>query len=173
VEPDGRKAYVANSRSRSVSIVSVQTGDVLATVSVEPNPQRFGVLSSSREVIVNSYDSPFLTAISITSNRVTRRLNADRWISDIKVDPRLNRFYLVQERSNRLLYYEPSNQLTLQSIPIESMPFRVALDPDMRTLFVTSRNANTVTLVDRITGVVEKVLEVGRRPYDVVVVELP
>lgn len=173
VEPEGRKAYVANSGSNSVSVVSVETGSVLATVPVEPKPQRLAIAPGGREVLVTGYNSTFLTAISVSTNQVARRLNADRWIADIAVEPRLNRYYLVQDKTNRLLFYEPNSQLVLKSVPVGANPRRVTIDPDLRTLYVVSRDANVVTLVDRLTGEVEKVLEVGRHPNDVAVVELP
>lgn len=173
VEPEGRKAYVANSASNSVSVVSVQTGDVLETVPVEPKPQRLALTPNGREVLVTGYNSTFLTAISVSTNQVTRRLNADRWITDIAVEPRLNRYYLVQDKTNSVLFYEPNSQLSIQTVRVSSNPFRVTLDPDLRTLFVVSRDANKVTILDRITGEAKGVLEVGKRPYDVEVVELP
>jgi YVTN family beta-propeller protein len=173
VEPSGRKVYVANSRSNSVSVVSALTGDVLSTVSVEPNPRRLAITPDGREVLVTGYDSTFITAISVTTNQITRRLNSDRWIADIVVDSRLNRYYMVQDRTNNLLFYEPNSQLPLQTISVGPHPHRVGLDPDLRTIFVVSREAKTLTLVDRITGMVEGVVEVGRSPHDVVVVEVP
>jgi YVTN family beta-propeller protein len=173
VEPQGRKVYVANSRSNTVSVISALTATLLATVSVEPKPQRLAVTPDGTEILVTGYNSAFLTAISVTSNRVTRRLQADRWVTDIAVESRLNRYYLVQDRTNSLLFYEPNSQLSIQTISVSSNPSRVTLDPDLRTLFVVSRNTNTVTILDRITGEVEGVLEVGKLPYDIEVVEVP
>ncbi len=173
VEPEGRKVYVANSLSNEVSVISVQTGAVLATVSVDPRPEQLAVTTDGREVLVSGYNSTFLTAISVSNNRVTRRLNVDRWIADFIVDPRLNRLYMVQDRTNSLLFYEPTSQLALQTIRAEGSPYRLTLDPDRRTLFVTSRETNTVRMFDRITGEAKGVFEVGSRPYDVVVVEVP
>lgn len=173
VEPSGRKVYVANSLSDDVSIISARTGTLLARVSVEPNPQRLAISSDEQEVLVTGYESTFLTAISVATNRVTRLLNTEKWITDILVDPRLNRFYLVQDKNNTLLFYEPTSELPIQTVFISSNPFRIALDPDLRTLFVVSRDTNTVTLVNRITGKVEDVLEVGKSPHDVEVVEVP
>lgn len=173
VEPQGRKVYVANSRSNTVSVISAQTATLLATVSVEPKPQRFAVTPDGTEILVTGYNSAFLTAISVATNRVTRRLHADRWVTDIAVEPRLNRYYFVQDRTNSLLFYEPNSQLSIQTISVNSNPSRVTLDPDLRTLFVVSRNTNTVTILDRITGEVEGVLEVGKLPYDIEVVEVP
>lgn len=173
VEPEGRKVYVANSASRDVSVVSALTGALLATVRVEPTPRRLAMMRNGSEVLVTGYDSSFLSVISVANNRVTRRLNADRWIADIAVDPRLNRFYLVQDKNNSLLYYEPNSQLALRTVPVGADPFRVAIGPDLRALFVVSRKSNTLSIYDRITGELEVVLDVGRRPHDIVVVEVP
>jgi YVTN family beta-propeller protein len=173
VEPEGRKVYVANSLSNDVSVVSAQSGALLTTVSVEPKPQRLTVTRDGSEVLVASYESSRLSAISVNTNQVSRTLTADRWLSDITLDSRLNRYYLVQDRTNRLLFYEPRSQLSIKTVVVGNNPFRVAVGPDLRTLFVVCRKDNTVVLINRISGELETVLEVGKLPYDVKVVELP
>ena len=70
VTADGRWAYVANSGSGTVSVVSIATGKVVATIPVGGSPIALAVSTNQKQVFVSTCGDEKIYALNIASNTV-------------------------------------------------------------------------------------------------------
>lgn len=73
VTPDGRRAYVANGREASVSVVELTTESV-STIAVDPEPVGIAISPGGRRVYVTSFRSGTLSAIDTASGEIVARI---------------------------------------------------------------------------------------------------
>ncbi|WP_158250929.1 YncE family protein [Cryobacterium sp. Y82] len=76
VTADGRWAYVANSGSRTVSVIAVTTGKVVATIPLGGTPLALAVSANQKQVFVSTCSDKKIYALNIASNTVAYSFSA-------------------------------------------------------------------------------------------------
>jgi YVTN family beta-propeller protein len=76
VTADGRWAYVANSGSRTVSVIAVTTGKVVATIPLGGTPLALAVSTNQKQVFVSTCSDKKIYALNIASNTVAYSFRA-------------------------------------------------------------------------------------------------
>ncbi|MEK7852012.1 MAG: YncE family protein [Deltaproteobacteria bacterium] len=182
--------YVVNKNSKNISIVriDVSTGrsvDVV-NVGVEWTPVALGMDFQRGKVYVANYDSDKLSVIDIVKfvkgNRadiVSAINNVGNATIGVIADPSFNRVYLLNELTDAIIVIkspsEGSENLravitpTIDIIAVGNAPKAMALDPEARKLYVVNRGAGNISVVDKTTRKVEKVIPAGKRPYGIAI----
>ena len=76
VTKDGRWAYVANTGSRTVSVIAIATGKVVATVPLGGTPLALAVSANQQQVFVSTCSDNKIYALNIASNTVAYSFTA-------------------------------------------------------------------------------------------------
>lgn len=177
--------YVANSRSRDVSVlkVDVLTGEVAGVmdVQVEWNPTALSFDPQRARVYVPGYDSEKVSVIDIVKiiNGDTTAVSiGDFGFANIDVlpDPSLNRLYLLRHIPGEITIVNAPRELDdrgfellpfIEMIPVEEAPRAILLDQEGRKIYVVNQGSDSVSVIDKITRKVEKRIPVGKNPYDI------
>ena len=127
VSPDGKRAYVANTGSNTVSVInnepaSVNYNTVISTVSVG--------------------SSPSALAISPDGTRLYVANTGSRTVSVINIDTATNTYQRIDAN--------PST--SSMDIGVGSSPSALAISPDGTRLYVANRGSNTVSVIDTATN---------------------
>jgi YVTN family beta-propeller protein len=178
--------YVANQNSRDITVLRVEreTGNVekIATIGVEWSPSDLTVDPQRGKIYVADYDADFLSVIDIPSlirgnfNAVTNISGVGMFSVGVLADPSLDRIYVLKDAPGEILILRPPS--TLQTVHLDLPPIvgtiRVGLSPasfildtEGRLFYVVNRGSDSVTVVNKTSGSVEKAIPVGRRPYGI------
>jgi YVTN family beta-propeller protein len=182
--------YVANRDSNDVSVIRIDTvtGRSVEVVhlDVEWRPQSITIDYPKGKAYVASYDSDKLSVIDIIEvvkgnygDAVSTINNVGFSIIDVVADPTFDRMYLLKEVPGEIMIIRPFssgfNSLNavmppvMGTIPVGSTPRAFLFDPERRKLYVVNRGSDSISVIDKTTRREEKVIPVGRRPYEIVI----
>lgn len=182
--------YVVNKNSKDISIVriDVSTGrsvDVV-NVGVEWTPVALGMDFQRGKVYVANYDSDKLSVIDIVkfvkdskADIISAINNVGNATIGVIADPSFNRVYLLKELTSEIIVIKPLSEGSenlraaitplIDIIAVGNAPRTLALDPEARKLYVVNRGAGNISVVDKTTGKVEKVIPAGKKPYGIAI----
>jgi len=167
---DGRRAklYVANRGENSISIIDVNTSTVESTVTVGLNPSSLAIFEDKLYVANSGSSNLFVIAIpSYTIEKTIPVLQRPVWIQ-----PGLSgRIYLSSAGTNEISFIYPLMGMIFRNIPVGNLPGHMAIDSLRRKLYVVNSLSDDVSVVDLTDKKVKSVIQVGKKPYGIVVIE--
>jgi YVTN family beta-propeller protein len=184
--------YVANKDSNNVSVLRMNaqnnTFEGVTTIDVEWDPVAMEVDYQKGKVFVANYTSDRVSIIDILeivkgnfSGAVSLISNVGTSIIDVLSDPTFERVYLLKEASDEILFIRAFTEglgtveavlpPIMGTIRVGNDPRSFILDPEARMLYIVNRGDNTVSVVNKTTKRQEQVIPVGKRPYDITVVQ--
>lgn len=169
VDQDRRKVYVVNKASNSVSIVNVNTSAVENTVTVGFNPT--GVAIHQDKLYVTNTGSNSISVIDIPSYSVTKTISLSQkpmWL----VSGLSDRIY-VSGADNEVSFIYPSMDMTTRNISVGDLPSQMAVDSLRRKLYVVNTMSEDISVIDLATKRLKTVIQVGRRPHGIALIEEP
>ena len=180
--------YVANKNSNTVSILRMDNisgrKEEVITVDVEWNPIALAVDYIRGKVYVANHGSDKLSIIDIlevnrgnAAGAVGVINNVGTAVIGIVPDTIFDRVYLLREMPGEVMVIRtPARQnhsirseLTpvMGMIPVGRFPRSIAIDPEIRKLYVVNRGSDTITVIDKTTKQLEQTIPVGRKPYGI------
>ncbi|MHA5054052.1 protein kinase domain-containing protein [Streptomyces sp. SD15] len=172
--PEGRRAYVANFASSSVSVIDVATDRTVGSpVSVGSRPEGVAVSPDGRLVYVTNSNAGSVSVIDATRNRtVGSPIPVGDSPQGVAVS-RNGRVYVANASSSSVSVIDTATNRTVGSpIPVDPFPAGVAVSPDGRRVYVTSLDSDSgsVSVIDTATNrTVGKPIPVGANPEGVAV----
>ena len=166
-DPYGQYLYVANSYSNNISVIDTHNNELVNTIGVGGGPryldiyQRYIVVSNGQSNSVNFIDSSSLKIMStvFVPGRPGRLISGLRgWV------------YVAGERSHDISFITPGLNIAPRRLPAGRHPAGMALDRDRKLLYVANSMDNTITVLDLIREQEIKRIDVGDRPYDLILV---
>jgi YVTN family beta-propeller protein len=179
--------YVANMDSRNVSVLKVdkRTGKVedVMTVAVDWGPIGLSVDTERARVYVANYNSDKLSVIDIVklaknnvAGSVSTISNIGTSVVGVIADSSPDRLYILKEEGDIMLI-SPSAELLgpeglaltpiIGSVYAGRAPRSFLMDPERSRLYVVDRGSDSVSVIDKTTRKLGKVIPVGRRPYGI------
>ncbi|MFI1168871.1 serine/threonine-protein kinase [Streptomyces sp. NPDC020801] len=177
VSPDGRRAYVANFASRSVSVIDVATNRTVGgPVPVGDTPEGVAVSPDGRRVYVTNSSAGSVSVIDATRNRtVGSPIRVGDTPEGVAVSPDGRRVYVTNGSSSSVSVIDTAtNRAVGRPIPVGRFPQGVAVSPDGRRVYVTSLGSASapasVSVIDSATDrTVGSPIRVGSTPEGVAV----
>jgi YVTN family beta-propeller protein len=187
--PNGPFLYVSNEGGRTVSVISLPTQRVIATIPVGYRPRGIHVSPDGKTVYVALSGSPRcpptlpdavcdtmvadksrdgIAAIDVMTQHVVRTLPGGSDPEQFDVSPDGTRLYIANEDSSMMSAVDIAHGTVVSRTPIGREPEGVRVSPDGRVVFVTSEGESTVTAVDANSGRVLRTTRVGKRPRNVI-----
>jgi len=162
IDPTGRRAYVFNTLSDSISIIDLAASDfaarrVTATISVDAGPLR-GQLNrkGDRLYVIHSLSS-YLTVIDPSSLSVLQRISVGTGASALQIDARTDRIYLGRRFDPLVSVYEPGLDMPIDRIPAGGGVSSMAIDGEENDLYLVVPRKNSLKSV--------KELDIGEDAY--------
>ncbi|MFI6495243.1 beta-propeller fold lactonase family protein [Streptomyces sp. NPDC050564] len=172
VSPDGRRVYVTNFSSDSVSVIDTSTNRTVDNpIPVGDSPSGVAVSPDGRRVYVTNNDSASVSVIDATKNRtVGSPIPVGDTPEGVAVS-RDGRVYVANGKSGSVSVIDPATNRTMGSpIPVGRFPSGVAISLDGRRVYVTSMKPASVSVIDTATNrTVGSPIPVEKRPTGVAV----
>jgi YVTN family beta-propeller protein len=117
IEPTtGRRAYVFNSLSATISVLDIPNRGIVTNLSADPGPLRGQFNRRGDRLYVIHELSSYLTVIDSSSLSVTRRFQVRIGMNSIKVDTRTDLVYLGRKNDIFVEVYDPSSFVSVNTV---------------------------------------------------------
>jgi YVTN family beta-propeller protein len=173
ITPDGRFAYVTNSRKRSVSIIDTMTHEVAKVLPVDPGPVRVVMDPVRPAAYVASFNAGTVSIIDTASQEVQAVLPVSMAPTGLAIAPDGSTLYTVGTGG-----LVPIDLATTTVLPaIDGIPpsssRAVAVTTDATSVYVTSLDDGTTTIVDITQNRVAGVLCLDGGPFAIAIAGTP
>ncbi|GHB79030.1 hypothetical protein GCM10010377_81380 [Streptomyces viridiviolaceus] len=171
---DGRRSYVTNYGSGSVSVIDTLTNRTEdQPIRVGKNPRDVAVSPDRRRVYVTNYGSDSVSVIDTLTNRVDRTITVGSTPVGVTVSRDGRWVYVTLSRSGSLpgslSVIDTATDKVKRTISVGKDPQGVAVAPDGRRVYVDNYGSDSVSVIDTGTDKVERTISVGKAPLGVAV----
>jgi YVTN family beta-propeller protein len=162
--PDGRRAYIVNLGSNSVSVVDLERRAVIATIEVGKLP--FNALMSPKgdKVYVGNIRSDSLSVIDTASNQVVRTIETAAGPNAMILGRDKQSLFLTATMAGRVEVISLASGKELRSGDVGDKPGNMVLTSDAKRGYFTRPYGNTVSVLDLSTLSVTGNITVGSNP---------
>jgi cation/acetate symporter len=169
VTRDGKRLFIPNHDTASVSVVSTDTNTVIAQIGVAPNPHWVAFSRDGRLAYTANHESNVVTVIDTTTLEVLATIPVGKSPHSIAVHPNLALVANTNYDANTLSMIDAITNKVLATIPVGKNPQDIAWAPDGRFAYVVNEGSNTVTVIDARTNQVTATIPTGIQPSSIAV----
>jgi len=169
IDRSGRRAFVFNTLSSSITVIDVQNRSKIATFSTEPEPLRGDFNRKGDRLTVIFARSPYVVVLDTVSLTAVRREFVGAGVSTIKIDPRTDFLILGKGREATIAVYDPFSYTPADIIPVGGSAEHLGIDGDENNLYVVVPERKVVRVVSLVSRRVIGEIEVSESPSWVVV----
>jgi hypothetical protein len=178
------RAYVSSARSNRIAVFDTSTNTPLSDITVGQDVDDFSPMSLALDevsgtLVTVSASSAKAAIIDVASGSVAEAAlpNGVSRASGVAYDPATGRIYVASQGTGDLVVVEKDGTVVNQVVTatglkdadgkdISSGALNVALDPANSLVYVTNRNAGTITVHD-LDGTIRQTIDAGRNPNHV------
>ncbi len=167
IDPTGRRAYVFNTFSDSISIIDLvaKPRQVTATMSVDAGPLRGQLNRNGDRLYVIHSHSPYLSVIDPASLSLLQRISVGSGAAALKVDTLTSRIYLGKRFDPVVSVYEPGLDMPINQIPAGGGVSFLAIDGEENNLYFTVPGKNSVQSVSIVGNQAVSEIDAGEDAY--------
>jgi YVTN family beta-propeller protein len=173
ITPDGRRGYVTDFGSASVSVIDTASNAVATTIAVGPQPSVVAVAPDGRHSYVTNTGSNTVSVIDTASNAVITTVPVGQRPSGVAVTPDSRRLYVADQGSRSVSVVDTASNAVLATVPAGMSPAAVAISPDGRHAYVTDfgagGGAGQLIVLDTASNAATATVPTGRTPGGVAV----
>lgn len=163
--PDGKRAYVANQGSGTVSVIDTAKDTVMATVATGAGATGVGLTPDGSRAYVGNVAAGTVSVIDTETNSVIKTIAVGTGPLAAIVTPDGGRVYVTDFLGGRVFVIDSAtNTVAGPSIAVGVLPTAIVFTPDGRRGYVVNQGSNTVSVLDPATNTVVKTLNVGQQP---------
>ena len=149
----GNRTYVANGASDTVSVIDVNTQQILATIPVGHTPTYVVAKPDGERVYVSNRDSNTVSIISTATNWVTHTIAVGSKPQGVAVSADGSRLYVSNSGSNSVSVIDAATNSVVATYSTGASPNGLAVTSDGK-LYVANRDNNTVSVLNAANGTV-------------------
>ncbi|MEK7705525.1 MAG: hypothetical protein AAB426_11250 [Myxococcota bacterium] len=161
VDREGRRAYVLNELSSSITIVDIANMAVVGSTRTEARPVRAQVDRTGRELVVLAAGSPDLVVYELPSMRPVRRVYVGLGARALRLDPTTDALWVAMGDEPKLVMFAAHAMLPSVSVPLPAVAGYLAIDDVENRLWATLPEGHAVAVVDLVSRRVLHVAEIG------------
>ncbi len=166
-DKDRREIYVTNELSNTLSIISTIDDLVVATIRVDGSP--VGLALGDDKVYVFNQGSNSISVVSPSDRVIVDTLIlSDPPSRGIKAFNK--RFFILNTLTDKITFFNRQDVLTAIR-KVGDSPIGLAADEDRNRLYVSNFGSNTVSIIDPKGERVVGELDVGSKPYGVLLLD--
>jgi YVTN family beta-propeller protein len=180
--PDGRRAYVANIGSGSVSVFDLGSGERLKEIRTGRGAEGIAVTRDGAEIWVTNRDADTVTVVDAAKLEVVATLAAPAFPIRAAATPDGRHMLVTCARSGDLAVFEVATRRLTRRVPLpvvpvatggrlfgdrfgdSSVPVGLVVAPDGGRAYVAHSNADAISVVDLATFTKVLELKAGREP---------
>jgi YVTN family beta-propeller protein len=166
--PSGRKVYVLNSLSNTVSVVDLTQRALIANISVEGTPVRGTFNRNGDRLYIIGPGSPNVSVIDPLRFAVIEKVFIGTGASAIRTDPRTGLILVGKEAGGEVSIIDPSSSMFIDTIEIGGHAAFMAIDDEENDLFIAIPERRMIQKVNLTSKRIVAELEVREGAYAVV-----
>ncbi len=169
---DGSKAYVANTKSGSVSVIDPTSKIVLQTINTGINPVGAWAASNGK-MYADNEGSQTVSEIDVLTNTITATINLGFMPGYVAYNSSNSELWVSDATNGKVVYYAlVSTVWTLQgNITTGANAHAIAFSSDGSKAYVTNQDANTISIIDVVAHAVTTTVNVGAKPNGIVLIQ--
>ena len=169
---DGSKAYVANTKDGTVSVIDPITKTVLQTITTGINPVGAWPAGNGK-MYADNEGSQTVTEIDVLSNAITATINLGFTPGYVAFNTSNSELWISDATNGKVVYYSLiSNVWVLQgNITTGANAHAITFSADNSKAYVTNQDANTVSIINVLTHSVTSTVNVGSKPNGIVLTQ--
>lgn len=162
--PDGRKLYVANIGSGSVTVIDRSSGSVNSLATGEGS-EGIDVTPDGREVWVTNRGAGTISVIRVKDDAIVATLDSGgKMPIRLKFTPDGRQAWVSNGRSNTVTLFDTAERKLVATIEVGAMPVGIQMTPGGERAFVANTNDDKVTVLDVDKAAVIKTFTTGSEP---------
>lgn len=164
---DGKRAFTANGAAGSVTVIDRASKTVAATVPVGQNPVGAWPGSDNR-MYVDNEEAESVSVLNAASLEVEQTLPLGFMPGMASLHPNQNELWVSDAENGKVVVFKRTQPnaplIRSRDILTGAGAHAIAFSKDGETVFVTNQGANTVSIIDSVTGAKRRDLKVGAKP---------
>ncbi|MEU9480401.1 YncE family protein [Streptomyces sp. NPDC048191] len=171
ITPNGRRAYVANAGSNTVTVIDTTANPpaVIATVPVGNSPAGVAVTPDGSRVYVANAGSNNVSVIRTSDNTVIDTVGVNTSPQGVAVTPDGSRVYVTNAGSGNVSVILTATNTIGTTVGVGTGPSGVAVSPDGSRVYVANGGSNNVSVIATAGNFLLKNVAVDTRPQGVAV----
>ena len=163
----GAKAYVANFKDNTVSVIDTQGGKVIATIPVAAGPHGMAITQDGGTVYISGDASSSVDVIDTAVDKVVKTINVGKTPNGVALTPDNKLLLVAVYDENRAVFVDTATQTVVGAITVPK-PHTVAINPDGKFAYVTVQEPGhfALALIDLSTRSVVRTLALEKTPRD-------
>jgi YVTN family beta-propeller protein len=163
----GQNAYIPNSEDNTVSVISLASNTVIATIPVGTTPQITAVSLDGTTVYIGNTGSNSVSVINTTSNTVTATISLGFSPAGICVSPNGRKLYVTNQANNSVRVINTLTNSVITNIPVGDEPKGITITPNGKKIYVTNFVGGTISVIDSTTNAVSATILYFGFPYGI------
>jgi YVTN family beta-propeller protein len=169
VTPDGKRVYVPNHDSGSITVIDTATDDVVDTIKVAPNPHWVDISTDGKTLYAANHESNVVSVIDTATDKVLTTIPVGLSPHSILKHPTKPLLFNVNYDSSSLTVIDTNTNKVIQTIPTGSHPQDISLSSDGQHLYIAAVDDNAIQVFSVKTMSIVSRIPVGRSPTSVAV----
>ena len=182
VTPSGRRAFVANIGSGTVSVIDLEAGKHVKDVPTGAGAEGIDVTPDGRHVWVTNREADTVTVIDASSLQVLKELPSKSFPIRARVTPKGRHVLVTHARSGEVAVFDARSMKEIRRIPLKlpagategrlfggsfgdsSVPIGILVHPGGEVAWVAHANADVISVLDLKTWSPAGTLAAGKEP---------
>jgi YVTN family beta-propeller protein len=169
VTPDGKRVYVPNHDSGSITVIDTATDDVVDTIKVAPNPHWVDISTDGKTLYAANHESNAVSIIDTGTDKVLTTIPVGQSPHSILRHPTKPLLFNVNYDSSSMTVIDTNTNKVIQTIPTGSHPQDISLSSDGEHLYIAAVDDNAIQVFSMKTMSIVSRIPVGRSPTSVAV----
>lgn len=168
-DPVSGLVYVACEDEGRVQVIDPGTGSAAGTLSLVPAPVEVVIDEQSRQLFLGGSSQRSIRSFDLATETDAGDLGICGSASGIAVNLRTRRLYVAIPSCRSLAVIRPDIGIEYGSIPLPGRPGLISFGPEFRQLWVVLPEKGMIAVCNSNRGQVEFTVDVGEKPYQVLV----
>jgi YVTN family beta-propeller protein len=170
IDPNtGRRAYVFNTLSSTISVLDIPNRGIVTTLSTDPGPLRGQFNRRGDRLYVIHELSNYLTVIDLASLSALRRFQVRIGMNSIKVDNRTDLVFLGRKNDITVEVYDPLSFVPVDIIRTGGTIAYMTIDGEENNLYLVNKDKKSLMVNNLVRKRIVSEMDVGEGPYWVTV----
>ncbi len=132
----GAKAYVANFKDNTVSVIDTERSKVIATIPVAAGPHGMAITQDGHMVYVSGDSSSSVDIIDTASDRVVKTIEVGKTPNGLALTPDNKLLLVAVYDENRVVFVDTATQTVIAAVTVPN-PHTIAISPDGKLAIAT------------------------------------
>ncbi|MGP2492880.1 YVTN family beta-propeller repeat protein [Mesorhizobium sp. PUT5] len=173
-DAEGNRAYVSNSEDDTVSVIDLEKGEAVATVSTGDYPHGLRMSPDGKSIYVANVEDGTVSVIDTDSLSEVARIKVGTAPVQVGFTPDGSRVYVSLRDENKVAVIDTATRRVTARIDVGRAPIQVHATSDSRYVYVANQGTetkpdDTVSVIDVASGKVVKTIRTGAGAHGVTV----